>query len=501
MTRSRLVVAALFLLLFTQTAAGDCLRPAWEWRTPPPPAGSFRTTMIVDDFDGDGIVDAVFVRSNAVDQTATFQRGRGNGFFAAPADLYTSTPASIHGARGLYHAIAKDLNGDGKLDLLLNENLVRLVFLPGNGDGTFGEPLFSPAVIGERFAIGDLTGDDVDDVVAFHYVNGFGVVLFSGTGAGTFAETTRIPLPAPPNVIAVGDLDGDGANDIVASYDPGNLALLFGNDDGTFDPAVIRANGSSRATDVELADLENDGDLDIVAENFFDQNVHRNRGGRLFDEVAIYPVPQNFSSVKHSIHSAVADVTGDGELDLVATTGDMILTRRGLGDGTFDHSHFDLFPSSGRTSAPIDATDFDGDGRVDLILGQNFFDGLRALRNRCGDVSVSLAAATAQIIAGQSEVIVQVAAHGYTNEYLEPQPVPPTGTVTILRGPTVLATGTVSNGKVALTVRGLAPGVHKLVAHYEGDAQFEPVQSAPILVRLDRDPLPPLPPRRRAARR
>ncbi len=502
MSRSRSVVAALFFLLFGQAAAGDCLRPAWELRTPPPPAGSFRTTMVIDDFDGDEIADAVFVRSNVADHTATFQRGRGNGFFATPVDIYTSTPASIHDPRGLHHAIAKDLNRDGKLDLLLLENLVRLVFLPGNGDGTFADPLFSPAVVGERFAIADLTGDDVDDVVAFHYDTGFGVVLFSGTGAGTFAETTRIPLPAPPNVIATGDLDGDGANDIVASYDPANLALLFGNDDGTFDPVVPRANGDSRATAVRLADLENDGDLDIVAETFFDRlAVHRNRGGRIFDEVTIYPVPQNFSSVKHQIHSAVADVTGDGELDLVATTGDMVVTRRGLGDGTFDNPHFDLFPSSGRTTAPIDTIDFDGDGRLDLIIGQNFFDGLRALRNRCGDVNVFLTATAARIVAGQSEVTVQVATRGYTDEFLEPQPAPPTGTVTILEGPTVLATGTLSNGEVALTVRGLVPGAHKLVARYEGDAQFEPAQSARIIVRLDRDPVTPPPPRRRAVRR
>jgi hypothetical protein len=139
MTPSRSVVAALFFLLFAQTAAGDCLRPAWELRTPPPPAGSFRTTMVIDDFDGDAIADAVFIRENAVDHTATFQRGRGDGFFAAPADIYTSTQPGVQNPRGLYHAIAKDLNGDGKLDLLLLENLVRLVFLPGNGDGMFAD--------------------------------------------------------------------------------------------------------------------------------------------------------------------------------------------------------------------------------------------------------------------------------------------------------------------------------------------------------------------------
>src|ERR1700741_197655 len=350
MTPSR-SVAVLSFFLFAQMAAGDCLRPAWELRTPTPAgAGSSHTTMVVDDFDGDGIADAVVVRTNFPIDTAMFQRGRGNGFFATPADIYTTAPIG-----GIKHAIAKDLNRDGKLDLLLQENLKRLVFLAGNGDGTFASPVYSPAVTGELFTVADLTGDDVDDVAAFYYNDtGFGVVLFLGSLIGTFIETTRITLPGPPRSIAAGDLDGDGANDIVSGYaDPSNLehshlALLFGNDDGTFEPAVHRVNGDTGATTIHLADFENDGDLDIVAENFFSLlAVHRNGGGRIFDAVTIYEVPQNFSSVKYSIHPALADVTGDGEPDLVATASNMLVIRRGLGDGTFDHPHFELFPSKG----------------------------------------------------------------------------------------------------------------------------------------------------------
>ena len=504
MPRSRSVVAAL-ILLFAQAAAGDCLTPSWELIPTLPPAGSFRPTMVVDDFDGDGIADTILVRSHVTGDTATFQRGRGNGFFAAPVDIYIATQAGIHGPRGLYHALARDLNRDGKLDLLLLENLTRLVYLPGNGDGTFADPLFSPMKIGGVFAIAELTGDDIDDVVAFHYDTGFGVVIFAGTATGTFAEWTRIPLPASPNAIATGDLDGDGANDIVAGYgEPSNLALLFGNDDGTFDPAVPLVNdgvnGDSWAVTIELADLENDGDLDIVAENFFDLlAVHRNRGGRIFDEVTIYPVPQNFSSVKHQIHSAVADVTGDGKLDLVATTGDMVVTRRGLGDGTFDTPHFDLFPASGLNTESIDTTDFDGDGRVDVIIGQNHH-GPRTLRNRCGDANVFLTAnPPSPFLPGQS-VTVQVA--GYADDFLQPPPVDATGTVSILEGPTVLATGTLSNGQVTLTVPGLTPGAHKLVARYSGDDQYQPAESARIIVRVTSGPAvsPPPPPRRRAVR-
>jgi hypothetical protein len=501
MTLSRFFVAA-FLLLMVLPASGDCLTPAWERIPPLPPAGNVRVTMVVDDFDSDGMDDAVFVRTGIGD-TATFQRGKGNGFFASPVDIYTTSPADIHTERKIHDAIAKDLNRDGKLDLLLVENHARLVFLPGNGDGTFASPVFSTAAVGELFAIADLTGDDVEDVAAFYYnATAVGVVLFAGTASGTFAEVTRTPLPAPPYAIATGDLDGDGANDLVVGSANGtNLDLLFGNDDGTFDPAVPQASGDSWATAIKLADLDNDGDLDIVAASSFDRiAVHRNRGGRTFDAATIYVVSEPYTSVKHQVHLAVADVTGDGQRDLLVTTSNNALaTLRGRGDATFDTPRFELFSASSVTDAPLDTTDFDGDGRIDVIIGKNGFEGFQSLRNRCGDLDVFLTA-TPPANAAEYNVTVHVSTHGYDDGLEEPPPVHATGTVSILEGATVLATGTLSNGELTLNVRGLTRGAHKLVARYSGDDQYEPAQSARILVRVPFVTTPP-PPRRRAVRR
>lgn len=498
------LAASLFLVLLAGSASADCLTPAWEVGTPLPSVGSVSTTTVVDDFDGDGNADVVFVRSDA-GQRATLQRGKGNGFFATPVDLYAAPWVSFS-QPAIHHVLARDLNRDGNPDLLLVENRTRLVFLPGNGDGTFANPVFSSADVGVPFAIADLTGDDANDVVAFYSnATSSGVVLFAGSFFGTFVEATRFPLPAPSSRIAVGDLDGDGANDLVIGYGDdhdASLDLLFGNDDGTFDPAVPRASGDSWANTLKLADLENDGDLDIVAVSFEGVSVHRNRGGRTFDAVTTYRVSDPYNAVKHSIHVAVADVTGDGVRDLlVAASNNLLATLRGLGDATFDSPRYKQFSGPSVSMAPIDTTDFDGDGRIDVLLGPTGFGGLHALRNRCGDVNVLLTA-TPPADPAEYNVTTHVSIHGYDDALEEPPSAQATGTVSILAGETVLATGALSNGEVTLNVRGLTRGAHKLVARYSGDEQYEPAQSAPVIARVTQRPATtPPPPRRRAVRR
>jgi hypothetical protein len=422
-------------------------------------------------------------------------RGTGNGHFADPVDVYVGPV--------IHDSFAGDLNGDSKADLLfIEDSSDRLAFLAGNGDGTFAAPVFSSASIGQRFAIADLTGDDIADVAAFYATeSGHGVLIFAGDGAGAFAEARRLPLTAAPYAIAAGDLDDDGAADLVIGYaDLSYLDLLFGNDDGTFDSAVRKESGSWAAK-IKLADIENDGDVDIVTVNAVAVDpfgIHRNRGGRLFDAVTFYPMspPQPTEFRVNDI--IAADVTGDGTLDLLVAGGNYLATLRGLGDALFDTPSFDhVYGSAFIVSSAIGAaTDLDGDGRVDVLTLRNPAQVLTLL-NHCGEVRVGLVARTPTISAGQ-DAVVAVSARGYSQTAASP---PGTGTVTIVEGDTVLATGTLlSNGNASLTLSGLAPGEHTLVARYSGDDQFEPAQSPAIVQRVTSVTTTPPKPRRRGVR-
>jgi hypothetical protein len=258
--------------------------------------------------------------------------GDGNGTFQ------TAVTYSLTGYAPLSVAVA-DVNGDGKPDIVVAIYCASIGncnpygpgavdVLLGNGDGTF-----QPAVAygsggygAQSVAAADVNGDGKLDVIVANLsacssgcgTNGtVGVLL--GNGNGTFqTAVTYNSGGGPGNSMVVADLNGDGKPDLVVAN--GNVGVLLGNGDGTFQAAVNYGSGLSGANSVAVADVNGDGKPDLVAATCGSAGCYPGAVGVLLGNGdGTFQAAVNYGSVGYDATSvAVADVNGDGKPDLLA---------------------------------------------------------------------------------------------------------------------------------------------------------------------------------------
>jgi hypothetical protein len=175
--------------------------------------------------------------------------------------------------------------------------------------------------------------------------------------------TAALPIPDFPLGLALGDMDGDGALDAVAAPGP----IVFRNDGkGLFGPGE---NENVPAWRVATGDLDGNGRADIVAVGQFDSSVMLNQGGGTFTRVPITQPNGNAFT-----RPAVADVDGDGKLDIaygtsdVSTHTDLVSILFNLGNGSFG-SRVDLATPHFVFSVAL--SDANGDGKLDVVAGNS----------------------------------------------------------------------------------------------------------------------------------
>ncbi|MGA3090140.1 MAG: FG-GAP-like repeat-containing protein [Terriglobales bacterium] len=267
--------------------------------------------VVVGDFNGDGIPDLALSIVDIGSGLVQVLLGNGDGTFtpmpAIPAEV------DIVGATA-------DFNGDGKADLAVLGGGT-LTILLGNGDGTFKlttTPL--PGTFPLSLAVGDFNGDGKADLAIGNF-GGDTVTVLLGNGDGTFTESASSPQTGVgPAAIVAADFKGDGILDLAVTNsnggapDPGSVTLLLGNGDGTFTPAASSPATGSNPYSVSVADLNGDGKVDLVASNSGSNTVTVLLG----NGDGTFAAPLTFGAGTNPISAAVGDFNGDGLPDLAA---------------------------------------------------------------------------------------------------------------------------------------------------------------------------------------
>jgi hypothetical protein len=261
-----------------------------------------------------------------------------------------------------------------------------LVFVPmvlvGRCDRALATPLFDSTpsfqlpVSAFTLALGDLNDDRKADLATVNGPSQVSVRL--SAGAGTFQPSAEYTTGSGTSQVVIADLNGDGNPDLVTG-NSGTVSVLLGNGDGTFKTHV---DYPSVGVGLAVGDVNGDGKPDVATTISV---LLGNGDGTL-------QAKKDFAGDVEATVLAVGDLNGDGNADLVSANSTNFSVFLSHGDGTFD-SRADYHrsapaPAFRRPAAPsprlkerveyygnvdwIALSDVSGDGKLDLALVNSY---------------------------------------------------------------------------------------------------------------------------------
>lgn len=359
--------------------------------------GYYTNTIQAIDVNRDGLPDLV-VSDYGSNPGAHVYLNEGNGTFKDTGAIFENGPFVT-----VLNAAAGDMDGDGCPDVVTSTDSGGVYIFHGNCDGTFrGFPnvfFFGAGDAGAGLALADVNGDGHLDVITSGIMfdvsvygppTGDAVAVLLGDGQGKLAPG-RIYRGEPGMYnLAIGDVNGDGKLDVVtANQDSDSVSVYLNDGKGGFgDPTggyvgmatdgVTGGSINDPYTGPLVADVNGDGHPDIVFIEYPDSapNPYSWKLAVLLnDGTGHFSAPLRSDAMEGTLSIEdlqLQDVRGTGKPDLVVLGSSMdagVNPYLGFapnhGDGTFGPLKLVKLPGYPWLFA---AGDFDGDGKLDLIL-------------------------------------------------------------------------------------------------------------------------------------
>ncbi len=360
----------------------------------PYPTGASPVGAALGDFTGEGINDLVVfggtASATANDNTFSFYTGSGSGStgdgtFLAPTNLLLS------GAKANPREPAVgDLNLDGILDLVapdLQNSLVN-VFLGLNGGGYAAAQTFSPSTGGNSrepvsVTLGDLNGDGKLDIVSASQRDNNVAIFLNTTNAGgalTFAAPTRVTVGRTPTQVKLADINNDSDLDLLVAHNGGGggssrgVTVRLGSGNGAFQNAIEYASGT-RATGLAVADFNLDGNLDFAVTNDNTPGEVKIRSG---DGKGVFTNGGTFTVGNNPIDIVAVDFDNDGYADIATvsrnntTTDNVSVLLNNLGTGF--QTAINTTVTTGVPLQSIAALNVNSDAFIDLVVTSRAYD-------------------------------------------------------------------------------------------------------------------------------
>lgn len=290
--------------------------------------------------------------------------------FGAPREIIESL-----GVADDIHSV--DIDGDGDVDLVFVYKLGNRIFWYENIDGlgNYGEGriISSNIYFPESVFSGDLDSDGDIDIVCTA-IGDDEVVWFENLdGQGNFSNKNTIVsgFQLNPFEVSISDIDGDNDNDII--YSRSGCIIWYENTNGLglFEQKQILNDSGTNIKSFEVTDIDNDGDMDIIAGSEIDDTSIHLFWYENTDGLGTFGSTQIIESPNYVRDVCSADIDGDGDMDLVFSTTSsgyssflLYWCENTDGLGTFGPSQF---ISSMNSLKNIVIGDIDSDGDNDIL--------------------------------------------------------------------------------------------------------------------------------------
>lgn len=400
-------------------------------------AGSGPYLTRIADMDCDGRPDLLVVQLYS-GEVWIYRNIATNGLLAAASFAPPVVLATGAGVDGLHGMALADLDGDGRLDIVLGNTGGNKVFIFQNfcSPGAITTNSFGTRVdlvAGTQpfdVAVNDLDFDGKPDIAVCNYGSGTISVIHNHANVGvlttaSFANKIDFAAPAGVHGVALADIDGDGKPDIVAVGSSGvsdvtsvlqNLSSPGIISTNSFAPRVDFAGGGEM---VVVADLDRDGKLDLVTGSYQKSVLSLFHNNSMAGSISAssFSTRVDFSAGGQVHQVAVGDLDGDGRLDISLVTQSpdaaAVFINRSTSGAFGTNSLAPAFSMvSGANPAAVAIADLDADGRPELLIANTFGTTLSIYQNLApyasAPVITTQPASQSVVVGGSVSFTVQV---------------------------------------------------------------------------------------------
>jgi len=369
---------------------------------------SYFTTLA--DFDGDGKPDLAVANYTPSTSTVSVFRNTAtlgaitSGSFATKIDLTAGErPAGV---------AVGDLDGDGKLDLVVVNQTSNTISVFRNSSNSTGSITFSSKVDfattnnPATLTISDLDADGKPEVIVANN-GGSSVSVFKNTSVvgsittGSFAGKQDFTTGPNPIHINVGDLDGDGKSDLVTANGDNTVCVLRNTsvkgiiNSSSFASKVNFPAGNG-AINVAIGDIDGDGKQDLALTNLHAAtlSVLRNTSSPGIITAGSFAAKVDFSTGTRPIGVSIGDLDGDGKLDISVVcegTNTVSVYKNKATSGVLDVNSLATKVDYSKAGLSYEVTigDIDGDGKPELVVG-NGVNSVSVFHNRSSTTTAPL---------------------------------------------------------------------------------------------------------------